>query len=121
MDEKRQSNTDTNAQRFMQADPYWACAGAVNVMLVFFFRFNAEQLRRLNLYYWIICYGVPAIPAIFSLIYKKDGKHMYGDATVSLSNCLCLQESKLSPFLESESTRLARFPLLAPRAFPTGH
>jgi hypothetical protein len=66
----------------MQADPYWACTGAVNVMLVFFFRFNAEQLRRLNVYYWIICYGIPSIPAIFGLIYRKDGEHMYGDATV---------------------------------------
>jgi len=66
----------------MQADPYWACAGAVNVMLVFFFRFNAEQLRRLNVYYWIICYGIPSIPAIFALIYRKNGEHMYGDATV---------------------------------------
>ncbi len=67
----------------MQADPYWACAGAVNVMLVFFFRFNAEQLRRLNIYYWIICYGIPAVPAIFGLIYRKNGEHMYGNATVS--------------------------------------
>ena len=66
----------------MQADPYWACAGAVNVMFVFFFRFNAEQLRRLNVYYWIICYGIPSIPAVFGLIYRKNGEHMYGDATV---------------------------------------
>lgn len=67
----------------MQADPYWATAGAVNVMLVFYYHYNAEQLRRLNPIYWVICYGVPAIPSFFSLFYKKMGKHMYGDATVS--------------------------------------
>lgn len=69
----------------MQADAYWACAGAINVMLVFFLRFNAEQLRRLNPIYWATCYGIPGIPAIFGLIYRKNGKHMYGDATVSPS------------------------------------
>lgn len=68
---------------FMQADPFWACAGAVNVMLVFFFRFKEEQLRRLNVYHWIICYGFPGVPAIFGLIYRKNGEHMYGNATVS--------------------------------------
>lgn len=67
----------------MQADAWWACAGALNVMLVFFYRYNAEQLRRLNPIYWLICYGIPAIPAVFSLIFRKNGKQMYGDATVS--------------------------------------
>ena len=73
----------TQLKRFMQADPFWACAGAVNVMLVFFFRFKEEQLRRLNVYHWIICYGFPGVPAIFGLIYRKNGEHMYGNATVS--------------------------------------
>ncbi|KAH8769311.1 G-protein-like protein coupled receptor [Hyaloscypha finlandica] len=67
---------------FMQADAWWACAGALNVMLVFFYRYNAEQLRRLNPIYWLICYGIPAIPAVFSLIFRKNGKQMYGDATL---------------------------------------
>jgi hypothetical protein len=66
----------------MQADAYWVCAGAANVFLVFLFRYNAEQLRRLYPLCWVICYGIPAIPATFSLIYRQNGKHMYGDATV---------------------------------------
>jgi cell division protein FtsW (lipid II flippase) len=78
-----QSRATDKKQRFMQADPYWATAGAINVMLVFLFRYNAEGLRRLNPIYWVVCYGVPAIPAIFGLIYRKNGKQMYGDATVS--------------------------------------
>ena len=67
----------------MQADAYWVCAGAANVFLVFLFRYNAEQLRRLYPLCWAICYGIPAIPATFSLIYRKNGEHMYGDATAS--------------------------------------
>ncbi|CAG8951616.1 hypothetical protein HYFRA_00005416 [Hymenoscyphus fraxineus] len=73
-------------EMFMQSDPMWSCAMAVNVYLVFFHRYDAHRLKRLYWVYGLICYGLPFIPAIFCLLYKtkKKGK-MYGNATVSVN------------------------------------
>ncbi|KAK0111776.1 hypothetical protein ONS96_001045 [Cadophora gregata f. sp. sojae] len=70
-------------EMFMQSDPLWSCAMAVNVYLVFFNRYDATRLKKLYFYYEIICYGLPFIPAMFCLFYKtkKKGK-MYGNATL---------------------------------------
>lgn len=69
--------------RFMMSDPWWSCAMAVNVYLVFFRRYDAARLKKLYWIYGIICYGLPSIPAIFCLAYKTEAKgRMYGDATV---------------------------------------
>ncbi|RDL31337.1 uncharacterized protein BP5553_09546 [Venustampulla echinocandica] len=70
-------------EMFMQSDPMWSCAMAVNVYLVFFRRFDAPRLKKLYWYYGVICYGLPFIPAIFCLFYKTGQKgKMYGDATL---------------------------------------
>jgi hypothetical protein len=76
--------------RFMQSDPLWSCAMAVNVYLVFFRRYDPIRLRRLHWVYGVLCYGLPFIPAMFCLFYKdkKRGK-MYGDATVSPAILVC--------------------------------
>ncbi|CZT11060.1 related to G protein coupled receptor like protein [Rhynchosporium graminicola] len=70
-------------QMFMQSDPLWSCAMAVNVYLVFFRRYDAARLKKLYWYYGALCYGLPFIPAIFFVFYKNDdnGK-MYGNATL---------------------------------------
>lgn len=58
---------------------------AINVYLVFFYRFDAARLKKLYWLYGLICYGLPFIPAIFCLFYSSKNKgKMYGDATVSL-------------------------------------
>jgi amino acid transporter len=68
----------------MQSDPFWSCAMAINVYLVFFHHFDAARLKKLYWLYALICYGLPFIPAIFCLFYVSKGKgKMYGDATVS--------------------------------------
>ncbi|TVY84268.1 Cyclic AMP receptor-like protein A [Lachnellula suecica] len=70
-------------EMFMQSDPLWSCAMALNVYLVFFRRYDAYRLKKLYWIYGIICYGLPFIPAMFCLFYKtkKKGK-MYGNATL---------------------------------------
>ncbi|KAF4627981.1 hypothetical protein G7Y89_g10172 [Cudoniella acicularis] len=70
-------------EMFMQSDPMWSCAMAINVYLVFFRRFDASRLKRLYWYYGCICYGLPFIPAVFCLFYKTSSKgKMYGNATL---------------------------------------
>jgi hypothetical protein len=69
--------------RFMQSDPFWSCAMAVNVYLVFFRRYDAIRLKKLYWIYGLLCYGLPFIPAMFCLFYKTKKKgRMYGNATV---------------------------------------
>jgi hypothetical protein len=48
----------------MPADAYWTLAMAINVYLTFYFKFDACSLRRLEKYYFMICYGVPCIIAL---------------------------------------------------------
>lgn len=67
----------------MQSDPWWSLAMATNVYLVFFYRFDAAQLKKLYPYYALICYGLPFIPAMVCLFVKNDKKgKIYGNATV---------------------------------------
>lgn len=56
---------------------------ATNVYLVFFYRFDAAQLKKLYPYYALICYGIPFIPAMVCLFVKNGTKgKIYGNATV---------------------------------------
>ena len=69
--------------RFMQSDPMWSLAMAVNVYLVFFRRYDASRLKKLYWLYGIICYGVPFIPAMVCLLLRVKGRRwIYGNATV---------------------------------------
>ncbi|KAM0326305.1 hypothetical protein ACHAQA_006903 [Verticillium albo-atrum] len=51
-------------EMFMQSDPWWSLAMAVNVYLVFFFGASPASFRRYLWLYCIICFGGPFIPAI---------------------------------------------------------
>jgi hypothetical protein len=53
--------------RFMPADAYWTLAMAVNVYLTFYWKYDAEALRKLEKYYIMICYGAPFVPAFVYL------------------------------------------------------
>lgn len=60
---------------------------AINVFLVFFFRYDAERLKKLYWVYGAVCYGVPLIPAMFFLFYRTKGNtKVYGNATVRRSD-----------------------------------
>jgi hypothetical protein len=70
--------------RFMQADPWWSFAMAVNVYLVFFHNMNPSVFRRYTWVYCVICYGGPMLTAVALLIVRKDDRGLiYGDAVVS--------------------------------------
>ncbi|KXH63938.1 G-protein coupled receptor [Colletotrichum salicis] len=70
--------------RFMQSDPWWSFAMAVNVYLVFFAGANPSSFRRYIWVYCAICFGFPMIPAVVCLLVRPRGPDdlIYGDATI---------------------------------------
>ncbi|KAH6619399.1 hypothetical protein B0J18DRAFT_467554 [Chaetomium sp. MPI-SDFR-AT-0129] len=69
-------------EMFMQSDPWWSFAMAVNVYMVFFMSFSPSAFRKHLWVYCLICYGIPAIPAFICVLYKPNGQPIYGDATL---------------------------------------
>ncbi|KAI1496202.1 hypothetical protein F5X99DRAFT_414320 [Biscogniauxia marginata] len=68
---------------FMQSDPWWSFAMAVNVYMVFFFSANPKSFLRYWWAYFCVCYGIPFIPALWLLVVRgRDGQNVYGNATI---------------------------------------
>ncbi|ODA77986.1 hypothetical protein RJ55_06589 [Drechmeria coniospora] len=70
-------------QMFMQSDPWWSLAMAINVFLVFYYRASPDSFRRWWWVYCLICYGGPFVIAL-SLLLVKNSKRgpVYGEATI---------------------------------------
>ncbi|KAM0350088.1 hypothetical protein ACHAPU_003251 [Fusarium lateritium] len=68
---------------FMQSDPWWSLAMAINVFLVFFCNADPRMFRKYAWLYCLICFGGPLIPAIV-LISIRDAPEglIFGDATL---------------------------------------
>ncbi|KAM0813704.1 putative G-protein coupled receptor [Seiridium cardinale] len=69
-------------QMFMPADALWTLAMAVNVYLTFYHKFDAERLRRMEVWYFLFCYGLPFIPALAFIFISDNRGRMYGDAVL---------------------------------------
>ncbi|POS85843.1 hypothetical protein EPUL_001877, partial [Erysiphe pulchra] len=70
-------------QMFMPADVLWSFAMSLNVYFTFYWHYNATDLKELELYYIMVCYGLPFIPALtFLFISSPENGHVYGDATL---------------------------------------
>ncbi|KIH88630.1 hypothetical protein SPBR_06954 [Sporothrix brasiliensis 5110] len=70
-------------QMFMPADAFWTLAMAVNVYLTFYYKFDAQKLRRMEIPYLICCYGIPFIVALTFVFVTNDRQgRMYGNATL---------------------------------------
>ncbi|KAH8652494.1 hypothetical protein BX600DRAFT_96104 [Xylariales sp. PMI_506] len=69
-------------QMFMPADAFWTLAMAVNVYLTFYFKYDAERLRRMEVWYFVCCYGIPFVPALTYIFITKSSARMYGNATL---------------------------------------
>ncbi|ESZ92440.1 hypothetical protein SBOR_7157 [Sclerotinia borealis F-4128] len=77
----RSALSNPNDQRFLPADAYWTLAMACNVMFAFFFHYDVVELRQLEKWYIIMCYGVPFIPAfVFCFVTTPKKGHIYGSA-----------------------------------------
>ncbi|KAI6246032.1 hypothetical protein HI914_05309 [Erysiphe necator] len=70
-------------QMFMPADVLWSFAMSLNVYFTFYWHYNATDLKELELYYIMVCYGLPFIPALtFLFVSTPEKGHVYGDATL---------------------------------------
>jgi hypothetical protein len=69
--------------RFMPADAFWILAMAINVYLTFYAKFDAQKLRKMEIPYLLLCYGVPFIVALVFIFVSSPAKgKIYGDATL---------------------------------------
>ncbi|EGX96223.1 cAMP receptor-like protein, putative [Cordyceps militaris CM01] len=70
-------------EMFMQSDPWWSLAMAVNVLLVFYFRATPDSFARWWWVYCLVCYGGPFVIALTLLLTKNAAKGpIYGEATI---------------------------------------
>ncbi|PNY24449.1 G-protein coupled receptor 1 [Tolypocladium capitatum] len=70
-------------QMFMPADAFWTLTMAINVYLTFYYKFDAERLRRMEIWYLLGCYGIPFVPAfIFIFARNQQAQRIYGNATL---------------------------------------
>lgn len=70
-------------EMFMQSDPWWSLAMAVNVFLVFYFRTSPGAFQKWWWVYCLICYGGPFVIAISLLLVRRPERPpVYGEATV---------------------------------------
>ncbi|KAI0552542.1 G-protein coupled receptor [Xylaria curta] len=68
-------------QQFLPSDALWALAMAFNVYLTFYWKYDAQKLRKIEKWYLLICYGVPLPPALaYIFISTKEKGRIYGDA-----------------------------------------
>ncbi|KAH7176069.1 G-protein coupled receptor [Dactylonectria macrodidyma] len=67
---------------FMQSDPWWSLAMAINVFLVIFHGASPASFRHYLWLYCLICFGGPLIPAIVLLLARPNGQAIYGNATL---------------------------------------
>ncbi|KAM0258566.1 hypothetical protein ACHAQJ_003737 [Trichoderma viride] len=69
-------------EMFMQSDPWWSLAMAVNVFLVFYFHTNPDSFRKRWWIYCLICYGGPFVIALTLLLLRSPRGLVYGGATI---------------------------------------
>lgn len=56
---------------------------ALNIWLTFYRKYDAERIRRLEIVYFVLCYGIPFIPGfVFIFIQTQSKGRMYGNATL---------------------------------------
>lgn len=68
---------------WMPTDSLWSFCMAVNIYLAFYRRYSAEDLKRLEKWYLLLCYGLPLILATaLSLIKTSERGRIYGPALV---------------------------------------
>lgn len=56
---------------------------AVNVYLTFYFKYDAQKLRKMEIPYLLCCYGLPFIVALTYIFVETPSRgRMYGNATI---------------------------------------
>jgi hypothetical protein len=56
---------------------------ALNVWLTFYRKYDAERIRRLELFYFLACYGIPFVPGfVYVFIQTPEKGRFYGNAVL---------------------------------------
>jgi hypothetical protein len=77
-------NALLRTNRFIQSDPWWSLAMAINVFMVFFMGASPSTFKKWGWLYCGICYGGPLIIAVVCLMLRNPNKALvYGSAGVS--------------------------------------
>ncbi|KAK2013698.1 hypothetical protein LZ32DRAFT_529908 [Colletotrichum eremochloae] len=71
-------------ETFIQSDPLWSFAMAINALLVVFFGVSPSSIRRYIWVYCIICFAGPFILGLTFLLIRPEGQaySIYGDAAL---------------------------------------
>ncbi|KAL8658762.1 MAG: hypothetical protein Q9226_000787 [Calogaya cf. arnoldii] len=70
-------------QMFLGVDAFWSCCMAWNVYLAFFHKYTDRQLRSLDKWYLLGCYGASFVPALTFLFVSTKGRgKIYGPAVL---------------------------------------
>ncbi|KAB5540272.1 hypothetical protein GE09DRAFT_969888 [Coniochaeta sp. 2T2.1] len=68
-------------EMFIQSDPWWSLAMAVNVVMVFFMNGNPHSIKKWGWLYCLVCYGGPLLVALVCLRLRAPDKGpVYGSA-----------------------------------------
>ena len=71
------------SRRFVPADALWNLAMAINVYMTIFKKYNSQQLKALEGWYHLMCYGGPFIIALSLLFVETSSRgRVYGPAVV---------------------------------------
>ncbi|KAL8769870.1 MAG: hypothetical protein Q9209_004308 [Squamulea sp. 1 TL-2023] len=70
-------------QMFLGVDAFWSCCMAWNVYLAFFHKYTDRQLRSLDKWYLLGCYGASFVPALaFLFVDTRSRGKIYGPAVL---------------------------------------
>ncbi|CRL29435.1 GPCR, family 2-like [Penicillium camemberti] len=70
-------------QYWMPTDSLWSFCMAVNIYLTFYRRYSAEDIKKLEKWYFLFCYGLPLILATTLSLIKTAGRgKIYGPALI---------------------------------------
>ncbi|KAK2051069.1 G-protein coupled receptor [Colletotrichum caudatum] len=71
-------------ETFLQSDPLWSFAMAINAFLVVFHGVSPSSIQKYIWVYCIICFAGPLIPGLCLLLIKPEGSEysVYGDAAL---------------------------------------
>jgi hypothetical protein len=75
---------DNEPYRFPLADVLWTLAMAIDVFLIVFYKYDTEDLHKLEIKYIAIITALVFIPAAsFLFVHTKERGPMFGSVTVS--------------------------------------
>ncbi|KAJ6037914.1 hypothetical protein N7499_004104 [Penicillium canescens] len=70
-------------QYWMPTDSLWSFCMAVNIYLAFYRKYSAENLKKLEKWYFLLCYGLPlAVATVLSLVKSTERGRVYGPALI---------------------------------------